>query len=201
MSPTSSTKSTGEPSPWSVPFDIAEPTGRLQRITDVEEAVDAITRTYQPGRLEIADSSRPLGMEIWSSALPGLRLNYLSYGTDVAITAPPMERYVLCVPIAGQLRIGSASTQVEASAQQFGAAISPGRPVFENWSADCRVLTARFAPDLLEELLSAMLDEPLTGPIQFDLGMNLSDPSVRPVLRALTLVRNELNDPDGITSD
>jgi AraC-like DNA-binding protein len=203
MSPLSPAKSAGGPSsPWSVPDEIDEPAGRLLRITDVEEAVAAMTESYQPGRLEVADPRRPLAMTMWTNTLPGLSLNYLSYGTDVTITAPPMERYVLCVPVAGRLRIGSDRTRIEASANRLGAAISPGGPVyFEDWTDDCRVLTARFAPDRLEDLLTTMLDAPLTGAIRFDLGMDLSDPSVRSVLRALTLVRNELNDPDGITSD
>ncbi|MGW3150300.1 AraC family transcriptional regulator [Streptomyces sp. NPDC001177] len=202
MSPMSSTNTTGELSPWSVAAEIDKPAGQLLHITDVDEAVEVITQNYQPGRLEIADSRRPLDMAVWTNALPGLRLNYLSYGTNVTVTAPPMVRYVLCVPVTGRLRIGSGRTLIEASANHQGAAISPGGPVyFEEWSADCRVLTARFAPDQLEELLATMMDSPLTGPIRFDLGLNLADPSVRSVLRALTLVRSELSRPDGITSD
>ncbi|MGY6653569.1 AraC family transcriptional regulator [Amycolatopsis sp. TRM77291] len=191
-----------EPGPWDVPDTIGEPAGRVLRTTDVDRAVEAITENYQPGRLEIADTRRPLDMVMWTNALPNLRLNYLSYGTDVIVTAPPMERYVLCLPVTGRLRIGSARTQVEASANRIGAAISAGVPVFfENWSDDCRVLTVRFAPTQLEELLTTMLDRPLAGPIRFDLGMDLTAPSVRPLLRTLTLVRGELGRPDGITSD
>ncbi|UMP03415.1 AraC family transcriptional regulator [Amycolatopsis sp. EV170708-02-1] len=198
MSPTNA----AGPGPWDVPDSISEPAGRLLRTADVDQAVAAITENYQPGRLEIADARRPLDMVMWTNTLPNLRLNYLSYGTDVIVTAPPMERYVLCFPVTGRLRIGSARTQIEASANLLGTAISAGIPMFfEKWSDDCRVLTVRFAPVQLEELLTTMLDRPLTGPIRFDLRMDLADRAVQPLLRTLTLVRTELDRPGGIVSD
>ncbi|WP_051790979.1 AraC family transcriptional regulator [Amycolatopsis jejuensis] len=199
MAPTSHPAGT---SPWNVADAIGKPAGQLLHTTDLDQASAVIAENYQPGRLHIAAPRRPLDMVMWTNTLPGLRLNYLSYGTDVVVTAPPAERYVLCLPITGSVRIGSARTQIEASANRLGAAISPDASAFfENWSDDCRVVTARFAPAQLEDLLATMLDRPLSGSIQFDLGVDLEEPSVRAVLRTLTLVRNELDRPDGITSD
>jgi AraC-like DNA-binding protein len=187
--------------PWVVPHDIPTPAGRLLRLCDPEEVTEAITHYYEPGRVELADPSRPMDMMLWVNELPGLRLNYLSYGTDVRVTVTPGSRYVLCVPLTGRVTVGAGASTVEASART-GVAISPAAPVFfENWSDDCRVLTVRLDTEVLESLLVTMLDEPLTGPIRFEPSLDLDDPPVRSVLRTVSLLRSELNRPDGITTD
>ncbi|WP_166459367.1 AraC family transcriptional regulator [Amycolatopsis pithecellobii] len=187
--------------PWVVPHEVATPAGVFLRSTDPHEATEAISRCYEPGRVEVVDRSKPLDMRLWVNELPGLKLNYLSYGTDVRVTVPAGVRYVLCVPLMGRVTVGSGGRSVEASART-GVVISPSDPLyFENWSHDCRVLTARLDVDVLESLLATMLDEPLTGPIRFEPSLDLNDPPVRSVLRTVSLLRSELSRPDGITAD
>jgi AraC-like DNA-binding protein len=187
--------------PWVVPHDVATPAGQFLQLSDPDEATEAITRHYEPGRVELADRGRPMDMMLWVNDLPGLKLNYLSYGTDVRVTVPPGTRYVVCVPLTGQVTVASGASTVVASTRT-GVAISPEDPVyFEDWSDDCRVLTARLDTEVLESLLVTMLDEPLTGPIRFEPSLDLDDPPVRSVLRTVSLLRSELSRPDGITTD
>src|ERR1041385_273636 len=100
--------------PWVVPHDVATPAGQLLRLRDPDEVTEAITRSYEPGRVELAGRGKPLDMMLWVNELPGLKLNYLSYGTDVRVTVPPGVRYVLCVPLTGRLTVGWGSRTVEA---------------------------------------------------------------------------------------
>jgi len=179
--------------PWAVPTDIREPSGQMLRTTDLDEARVAIVQNYSPGQLRLTDSRQPLDMQMWVNTLPELDLNYVSFGTDVSVTAPPTSTYVICVPTSGHVLVGSAQESVEASAEK-GVVISPDSPVyFDSWSADCQAVTARLSKDALETLLASILDEPLHGSIRFDLALDLSNPSIQSLLRTLVLLRGELS--------
>ncbi|WP_113704644.1 AraC family transcriptional regulator [Nonomuraea lactucae] len=183
-------------SPWTIPPEADTPVGRLIETTDLDEATYAITTNYAPGRLSLVDARTPLDLRMWINELPGLDLTYMSFGTDVTVVAPPAARgYVVCVPTTGRLRIGTGGEQVEASTD-MAAVISPEAPAwFDCWSPDSRVLTVRIDPAEIETLLSALLDQPLTGPIRFRPGLDLRDPAARSFVRTLSLLRSELTHP------
>lgn len=190
-----------ELSAWTVPTEVSQPAGVLQATEDLDEAAALIGKTYQPGRLDVPRGSKPLAFKLWTSDLPGLRVNYLSYGTNVSVSVVPNEHYVILVPVSGHVRVASTGERVDASAGR-GAVISPSEPVFfENWSDDARILTARLDPGDLESLLGGLVDRSVSGPIRFRLGMDLADPAVGSVLRAFTLLRSELSRPDGLASE
>jgi AraC-like DNA-binding protein len=189
-------------SPWPGPSEAVPPAGRVVfRTADLNQASEAMGRHYSPGRLQVNGREAPLDMRLWVSELPNLALSYIAYGTDVSITAPPQSAYVLCLPVSGNVLVGSPGEWVKASART-GVMISPDRPVyFESWSADCLAITLRLDRAALEGVLSAMLGEPVRRQLRFDLGVDLTAAPVQSLLRTLPLLRAELNRADGTAPD
>ncbi|MBW0114761.1 AraC family transcriptional regulator [Pseudonocardia abyssalis] len=169
--------------------------------SDLDEASAAISEAYAPHKLQIAGRSSRLDMRLWTNGMPGLDFGYIQLGTDVRLYAPPPGYYVVVFAGVGHVRVGSGKGSVVASRGR-GVVVSPREPVFfEDWSQDCRLVTARFEPATLERVLASLLGRSLVAPLRFDLEMDLGAPRGGSFLRILQLLRSELDRRDGMTTD
>ncbi|WP_276142977.1 AraC family transcriptional regulator [Rhodococcus sp. T2V] len=173
----------------------------MQRTTDPDEAATAITDAYAPHKMQITGTPNRFDMRLWSNSMPGLDFGYIQLGTDVRLYAPPPPYYIVVLAGAGRVRIGSKRDSVLVSGSS-GVITSLQEPVFfEDWSQDCRLVTARFKPVALERVLASLLGRSPVEPIRFNFRMDLGGAREGSFLRALQLLRTELQRPDGMTSD
>jgi AraC-like DNA-binding protein len=184
-----------------LPAEVLRPAGTFMRTSDIDAASEAIKEAYAPNRLQVADGRARMDLRMWLNDLPGLNLGYVSFGTEVSVSAPPPSRYVVCLPTAGRLEVGSGRDSLVAS-PGTGAITSAFEPSFFNdWSPDCRLVTLRFDKAELENVLSSLLGRPLSRTVRFDLRMNLTTARAESFLRSVTMLRAELQRPDGMTSE
>jgi AraC-like DNA-binding protein len=171
----------------------------LQRLSadDVDTATDALSRAYSAVTVLPDVGAKSLHMEVATCKLPNLTLGNLKISTSTVHSS----RYPLiavCLPVGGQIMITSnyGSARV---AEGSAAVVSPGNPVaVEYLTDDCRMETLLFEQSAIEAELAGMLGAPVTKPLRFDMEFSLSGAS--PFSRALTLLRNELTDPAGLTA-
>lgn len=180
---------------------VQPPAGSLVRTDDLDEASAAISAAYAPHKLQIAGRPGRFDMRLWTNGMPGLDFGYVQLGTDVRLYAPPPGYYIVVLAGVGHVRIGSGRDAVVASRGR-GVVISPREPVFfEDWSQDCRLVTARFEPVALERVLASLLGRAPLDPLRFDLRLDLDAPRGGALLRTLRLLRSELDRRDGMTTD
>ncbi|MEU7811598.1 AraC family transcriptional regulator [Pseudonocardia sp. NPDC049154] len=185
----------------SVLADVKPPAGNLVRTSDVDEASAAISQAYAPNKLQIAGRPGRFDMRLWTNGMPGLDFGYVELGTDVRLYAPPPRYYVVVLAGVGYVRIGQRQDSVLATCGR-GVVVSPDEPVFfEDWSQDCRLVTARFEPAALENVLASLLGRAPVEPLRFAIQLDLNGPRGGPFLRTLQLLRSELGRPDGMTTD
>jgi len=163
-----------------------------------EAALDIITETYAPSRLDVLGPARDFNLNVRVSALPGLAFGKVRFGTDVRVTALPPSCYVLCLASEGSLDVVSdRSTHVVSGSR--GVIIYPHEPTyFENWSPGTELITVRIDTELLERQLTQILGRPVVDPVRFRPDFDLSSGDSAALGRALEMLRIELTQDDGI---
>ncbi|SDH47026.1 AraC family transcriptional regulator [Pseudonocardia oroxyli] len=177
------------------------PAGTLVRTSDVDEASAAISRAYAPNKLQIASRPSRFEMRLWTAAMPGVEFGYVELGTDVRLYAPPPRYYVVVLAGVGHVRVGQRRSSVLATGGR-AVVVAPDEPVhFEDWSQDCRLITARFEPTALENALASLLGRTPATPLRFNIRLDLDEPHAGAFLRTLQLLRSESSRPDGMMAD
>jgi AraC-like DNA-binding protein len=171
----------------------------LQRLwaDDVDTATDALSRAYSAVTVLPDPGAKTLRMEVATCKLPNLTLGSLEISTST-VRSSRYPLIAVCLPIGGQILITSSCGSARV-ADGSAVVVSPGNPVLvEYLTDDCCMETLLFEQSSVEAELAGMLGAPVTKPLRFDLQFSLSAPS--PFSRALTLLRNELADPAGLTA-
>ncbi|GAA1862790.1 AraC family transcriptional regulator [Pseudonocardia ailaonensis] len=181
--------------------EVVPPAGALVHTRDLDEASVAISQAYAPHRLRVVGRPGRFDMRLWTNGMPGLDFGYIQMGTDVRLYAPPPGYHVVVLAGVGHVRIGSGGDSFVASRGR-GVVVSPREPVyFEEWSPDCRLVTARFEPAALERVLASLLGAEPVHPLSFDPQLDLEAPRGGSFLRTLQLLRSELDRADGMATD
>ncbi|ODU27327.1 MAG: hypothetical protein ABT15_01480 [Pseudonocardia sp. SCN 73-27] len=177
------------------------PAGTLLRTSDVDEASAAISTAYAPNKLHVVGRPSRFELRLWTNDMPGVDFGYVELGTDVRLYAPPPRYYIVVLAGSGHVRIGQRGDTVLATRDR-AVVVSPDEAVyFEDWSPDCQLVTARFEPAALENMLASLLGRAPTTPLRFDIGLNLAEPRAGSFLRTIQLLQSESTRPDGMTSD
>ena len=79
--------------------DIFDSSPRIQT-TDVDEAIDVLSRVFLPVKLQSA-RSKSLDMHLKAEELPILTAGYLHFGTAVCIRGDDVPAYYIEAPLAG----------------------------------------------------------------------------------------------------
>jgi AraC-like DNA-binding protein len=171
----------------------------LQRLSadDVDTVTDALTQAYSTVTVLPDPAAKKLHMEVATCKLPNLTLGSLGISTST-VRSSRYPLIAVCLPVAGQILITSSCGSARV-ADGSGVVVSPGNPVVvEYLTDDCRMETLLFEQSAVEAELAGMLGAPVTKQLRFDL--QFSPFGASPFSRALTLLRNELADPGGLTA-
>lgn len=171
------------------------PLSRFERLhtVDVDQARQVVTEAFCPHRLVALDNADRFETRFHSVSTGGVSLSYLDYGGSVHIT--PYEQdafYLVLMPLAGMAELshgrehfvydsnGASEPPVD---RRYDIHVSAGSPHLVVW----------VARDRLEEHLRARLDRPVTEPIRFALGMDMTAPAIRSWRRAVNLLLDDVD--------
>jgi len=163
-----------------------------------EDALDAITQTYAPSRLDVVGRDEDFNFQMHVARVPGLAFTRVRFGTDVRVTAIPPSCYALCLATKGRLSMTTGkSTHVMTGSS--GVIMYPHEPTyFEDWSQDAELLSVRIDKDLVERQVTNLLGRPADVPVRFDPAFDLSSTRTASLGRTLEMLRTELTQADGI---
>ncbi|MFI5706348.1 AraC family transcriptional regulator [Kribbella sp. NPDC051620] len=177
----------------------ALPLARYERLDtrDVDEARELVARDFCAHQLLPLTRHSSLHTRFHSVRLGGLGLHYLDYGAEVRVAPGELRDFFLVLlPLAGAAEVtsGNETVLVHPSA---GAIPAPDRKFVVRWGAGNRQLIVRADRGGLERHLSKMLGKPLTEPLMFDLGVDMTAQTIRSWRNVVDLLCREVDAETG----
>lgn len=167
---------------------------------DVDEAQTIGGAIYYPHRVDVLGQTSDFSMHIDAAQLGPVTMGWLSYDTEVQVgTGALTTAYHVNVPVRGELRTGSGVDRVIATSMRAAVYRCDRPTVMRGWRDDgCRMLAVKIARPALEEQLSALLNRPVEGPIQFALPLDLTDVRAQQWWAFLRDLANQVSTPDAL---
>jgi AraC-like DNA-binding protein len=145
------------------------------RSRDPVEASAAAARVYHEHRLTILGDHDAFTMSLDAASLGPITLGWLSFDTEIRVDAEPhADAYQVNLMSAGQTRAYCGSDQMIATSTR-GMIFRPDRPTgFVGWRTPGQMLAIKIERHALEDEMRQLLHRPVTGPIAFELALDLS---------------------------
>lgn len=160
---------------------------------DAEEAEQTVGDLYVPHRLSARES---LDARLNVAPFERITFGYLAYGAPVSLRVPPLvDSFHLNLTLRGTTRVRHGRREVRTAAQRSGVLLSTGAGSTVDWSADAAQFAMKLPRATLEAQLAALLHDTPTGPLAFDLGVDLTTPAGRGVLGAAEFLAAQLGGP------
>jgi AraC-like DNA-binding protein len=180
----------------------AEPLARftVAGTTDLDEARDAMQRTFLPLRLRPLEPLRSAGVDMRLNAtqVGGLTVGYVRFGRDVHVDTAEAENYHVNLPVSGGTRSRSGRLDSVTSTPERAAVFMPGLPADIDWHGACGQFCLMLPRAVLQQELESMLDRPLTEPIVFAPAMDVTSGAGRAWLDALRLIERQAGHGRGL---
>lgn len=165
---------------------------------DYEEARHHITQVYIPHGLQSRDG-RPLDFRLRYLASNKLTIGHLRYGADAELLVPPMEScYHMNLTLHGMTQVTQSGKASSTEPGKSGVLFNPVDPFTVRWSPDAVQYAIKIPRSSIESQLGALLGRPISEPLRFDLGFDLSSPRGQSLLAAVHHLRSELSRSGGI---
>ena len=165
---------------------------------DAAEARNLLTSVYVPHQLRSRDGL-PLNFKIRYLQSKRLTLGHLRYGADSEVLVPPMEScYHVNLTLSGMTQAVQGGERVATETGKTGVMFTPNDPRAVRWSPDAVQYAIKVPRSSMEGQLSAMIGRPVTDPIHFALGFDLSTPQGQSLLAAVGHLRTELSRTGGL---
>jgi AraC-like DNA-binding protein len=168
------------------------------------EASAVAAQVYHEHRLAILGDHRALTMSLDAASLGPMTLGpvtlgWLSFDTEIRVDSePPADAYQVNLVSAGQLRAYCGSDHMVATATR-GMIFRPDRPAgFAGWRTPGHMLAIKIERHALEDELRQLIHRPVTGPIAFDLALDLSRRAAADWNRLVCSLATGLFDPESL---
>ncbi|CAM3786984.1 AraC family transcriptional regulator [Polaromonas hydrogenivorans] len=142
---------------------------------DVEETSSKVGQIFRPHRLGVVGTHQRLSAEMNHTSIGRISLSRLRYRADVTISSDPLDTFLLVMmPLHGsaEIRYGKQCIQ---STPGLASVVGPAASLSMRWQAECHQLIVRIDREAIEMTCAAHLGHELSRPLEFDLGMNLSE--------------------------
>jgi AraC-like DNA-binding protein len=132
-------------------------------------------------------------------SLGPITLGWLSFDAETRVdTEPPADAYQVNLVTAGQTRAYCGSDQMVATSTR-GMIFRPDRPTgFAGWRSPGHMLAIKIERHALEGELQQLLHRPVTGPIAFELALDLSRRAAADWNRLVCTFATGLFDPESL---
>ena len=177
-----------------------EPFGSYQvaRTADLDTAQAAMERLFLPLRLRLREPAAPLDMALNARPVGDMTASYVRFGRDVELVTAEADNYHVNIPITGATDSRSGRLERVQATPQRAAVFMPGLPADIGWRHDCAQFCLMFPRRRLHHELEAMLDRPVTRPIDFTPAMDLTTDRGQVWLDRLRLIERESRHPDNL---
>ncbi|WP_326954029.1 AraC family transcriptional regulator [Amycolatopsis sp. NBC_01286] len=171
----------------------------VARAMDVDEAHEAVARTYLPHRIEVLDGAIDLDMRLNAVRLGAVTAGYLRYGSAVRLGTVDAGNYHVNIPVTGRSEQRCGTGEPVFAGPGRAAVFVPGYPADLRWGAACAQLCLMIDRHELELELERQLGRPPGERLRFATAMDLDAPAARSWLEVLALLEREADRPGGIT--
>jgi AraC-like DNA-binding protein len=176
------------------------PLARFEQLhtTDLERAHAVVSEAFCPHQLLPLSADRQVDARFHAVRFGRIGLYYLDYGRSVRIEPRPLTSFFLLqIPLAGEAVIRNRGREIHSS-PELASLPSPDDELVMRWGENNPQLIVWIDRAQLEGHLSAMIDRPLTRPIDFELGVATQVPTARSWRRVVDLLLDDLDCEDGI---
>ncbi|CAB1368400.1 AraC family transcriptional regulator [Denitratisoma oestradiolicum] len=151
---------------------------RLFQTFDATEARERVAEVYCPHELKIlGEDNQRVDTCMDHVPLGGVSLNRLRYGPTVKIDAGHLQTFVLVMmPMVGTSHVTCGEEKLRAH-PGTAAVISPTKPFYQTIDANCDQIMVQLDRDLVERTCAQHIGHDLRHPLQFKLGLDMSDQS------------------------
>jgi AraC-like DNA-binding protein len=170
------------------------------RASDPSEAEEVVTGLYLPHRLQLPADDEALDMKLDALTLTSVTIGRLGYGRDLRLVTEEASQFHVNTPLTGRACSRSGSSDPLVTSPREAAVFAPGELAQIDWAERCTQLCLMISRGALEAELEQMLGRPVTTPLRFEFGMDLSTPMGRSWAETLRLVVNELDHGPGLAS-
>ena len=132
---------------------------------------------FYPARVEPLGDSNLVAPVLSALHLKHTTLAYVRFGTDASVDPGELRGYHINVPLRGSI-LSSCGEQRMVATPAAAAVFSPrGHTSLPRWERDAAQLCVKVDRTALEAELTALLNRPVTTPVEFDLGLDLTSDS------------------------
>jgi AraC-like DNA-binding protein len=138
-------------------------------------------------------------MTLDAASLGPITLGWLLYDTEIRVDAEPQaDAYLVNLVSAVQMRAYCGSRQIVATSNR-GMIFRPDRPTgFAGWRTPSLMLAIKIERHALEDELEQLLHRPVTGPIAFELALDLSRRGAGDWNQLVSTLATGVFDPDSL---
>lgn len=179
---------------------MAEPLARFPVVGthSLEEAQDAVTRVYLQHDLMARDDQ--VSMRLNAVTDRNFTLGYLTYGAQTELVMPPTEDcYHVNLTTAGSTDADrSDGARTRTVARTSGAVLNPKQRNTVRWTPDAEQLILKIPRASLESHLGDLIGRSVAEVVDFDFGLDLTDPAGQSLLNSVEFLARELDRPGGL---
>lgn len=171
------------------------------RTHDVDEIREVVAQAFCGHQLLPLDGRGAVDARFHAVQLDRVGLHYLEYGAEVRIAPGELRDFFLVpIPLAGRAEVVCGGESV-LSDSLMASVPAPDRDLIMRWGAGTRQLIVWIDRAGLEWHLSRMLGKPVTKPLRFDLGMDMTRQAVRSWRNVVELLTREIDTDGGIPAE
>lgn len=167
--------------------------------TDSVDVVrDAMTRAYCLHQMHVPRGQTKLAARHHQVTLSALSLNYLTYGTELAVTASELPDFFLVdFPIFGRCLYRLGARELTCWGNR-GCIVSPGAKLRTDWFPDTELITLKVPRAMLEHRLADILERNITEPLRFEPEFDCSSGAAASLRALVDFLVTELDRHDAI---
>src|SRR5690349_1432009 len=139
-------------------------------------------------------------MDLAVARVGGSTVGRLSYGQSVRLVTEEARHFHVNTPLAGRALSKAGASELLGTGPGQAAVFPPGAPADIRWSGDCVQMCLMIPQTTVESELEELIGRPLTRPLRFGFGRDLSSPSGRSWWEVLSLVERSLDGHLGIAT-
>ncbi len=164
---------------------------------DLDQTRELVSRLFCPHELRIAGRNQKIDAHVYQAPLGAVTINRLRHGADVLVDPDHLEDFLLVqMQLTGEAEVSCGNSSI-GSDTRIATVLTPGLPLKARLREGCDQIVVRIPRMLIEDHCVQHLGRELNAPIEFQLGMRLTEGGGRDWLRLITFLLDGLDQEGG----